>query len=298
MEDAYSLDYKDIIDAEKAYDLFWSGVITDKHNFQCQDPNCAANITCANIDKPRYAMKQVPHFRVVGIHNQKCELTENTVGGTSSTDNNEIGNSAKFINESVDVFLFDRPKKKPNEKAIGDSKEKHQAIKKKLYNDKKDNAPRNPEYSTIKPLVSKYEALQKLNQLDKHFISIVGNPISYSQMFVNMESVNFDNVSKYDRIYFGEAIIIQPQKLNAFIIKFKNKILRDGKQFETTIFIADSIIQNHYCRNLWRERLNEIVQSKQRAVFYIYSKPKVNERNNNYMNFLLTNLNYLDYRLI
>ncbi|MCF7495214.1 hypothetical protein L3V35_09145 [Vibrio sp. L5-1] len=35
LEEAYSNEYDDIIDAELAYDLFWSGVISSKSAFEC-----------------------------------------------------------------------------------------------------------------------------------------------------------------------------------------------------------------------------------------------------------------------
>ena len=50
---AYSLDCEDIVDVEKAYDLYWANIIKDPKNFECISVNCSAEITCANIYKLR-----------------------------------------------------------------------------------------------------------------------------------------------------------------------------------------------------------------------------------------------------
>ncbi len=298
MEDAYSFDYEQIIDAEKAYDLFWSGVITDKRNFQCPETNCNAHITCANIDKPRYLMKQVVNFRVVGDHSTGCIHHPKNKGKNSNSESDNVGLRNRYIEDSVDVFLFERAKKKPSDNATGVGSKDHYDIKKRVYNERKQNTQRNPEYNTIKPLVSKYEEYRLSHQLNKHFIKIMTTQVSYSQMFINFDGLNIDNTSKYDRIYFGEAIVLKPKNTKAFIIKFDRKIIKDGKEFEPSIFIADSIITSHYCKNIWRNNLNELATNKQKAMFYVYSKPRINEVNNSYLNFPITNLNYLDFRLI
>ena len=70
IEEAYSKEYNEIIDVEKAYELYWDGLITDKRAFEC--PKCSLKITAANIDKVRVEMKNTPHFKAYGEHELGC----------------------------------------------------------------------------------------------------------------------------------------------------------------------------------------------------------------------------------
>ena len=73
MNIAYSLEFKQIIDAEKAYDLFQSEVIKEKRAFECPNENCTALIICINIDRPLQETKKSVHFRSYGNHLGYCK---------------------------------------------------------------------------------------------------------------------------------------------------------------------------------------------------------------------------------
>ena len=297
MEIAYSFDYEDVIDAEKAYDLFWSGAITDKKNFQCPSPGCSAQLTCANIDKPRYAMKKRPYFTTKDKHNcdyvEKCEKSVGVGAG-------DVGRRAGYIDSQVDTFLFERPKRKAQGNGSKtDLEDKDREIKKRKYFEQDNKPARNGEYNTIKPLVSKFEICKAEEQLDKHYLNIAGYKIPYSQMFVNIDGLDLSTICKYDRIYFGEATVFKvPKKNNDFVVRFAEKIIGERKAYFPTIYIADSIIQKHCWRHVWGNMLNELADSRERTIFYIYSKPKINGKEQEYVNLQITNLNHLDYRII
>ena len=48
---AFSIEAGDFVDPDRAYDLFWAGVITNKRAFVCPGADCSAQVTCANLDK-------------------------------------------------------------------------------------------------------------------------------------------------------------------------------------------------------------------------------------------------------
>jgi hypothetical protein len=301
MDEAYSLDFEQIVDAEKAYDLFWSGIIKDKRNFECPDYKCSAKLTCANIDKPRYVMKKLPYFRLVGKHHPDCELSENK-DGTIKVPDSRLGIGNKYIDSQTDIFLLDKPKKTAQSKSSdGDDKEAtHIERKKRTYIQRSDNVTRQPEYNTIKPLVSKYEIYLSECTLDKHCICInkKGVNIQYGEMFKPVEGLDFNYINKYPRIYWGEATVFKISKSDAYSVTFKNTILKDGVELKGSIFLANSIINENYRKNIWLDMLSELAKSRQRAVFYIYSKPILNEQNSDYVKFPIINLNNLDFRVI
>ncbi|MFP1730218.1 hypothetical protein ACLEC0_12135 [Lonsdalea quercina] len=74
---AYSIEIEDFIDPDKAYDLYWSGIIKDNHAFVCPGTDCQAQVTSANLYVESQDMKVVPHFRVYGKHSNSCEVFNN-----------------------------------------------------------------------------------------------------------------------------------------------------------------------------------------------------------------------------
>ncbi|MGE6995243.1 hypothetical protein ACQKIK_17790 [Pseudomonas sp. NPDC047961] len=68
---AYSIEVDDYVDPDKAYDLYWAGLIADKQAFLCPGTDCTAQVTCCNIDKDAQNMRVVPHFRIMGKIMQK-----------------------------------------------------------------------------------------------------------------------------------------------------------------------------------------------------------------------------------
>ena len=96
IEKAYSIEANDIIDAEEAYELYWNGIINDKKAFLCI--YCDAAITCANLDKKRAEMKNIPHFKCRG-HADECELI---VEISSKKRNDKKRKERNFLDEDVD----------------------------------------------------------------------------------------------------------------------------------------------------------------------------------------------------
>lgn len=107
IEEAYSIEYDEVIDVEKAYELYWDDQIEDKRAFEC--PKCSLQITAANIDKVRVEMKNTPHFKAYGEHESSCSyefevLNERKI--KSETKNNE----QSYIDSQSDSLFLERPK--------------------------------------------------------------------------------------------------------------------------------------------------------------------------------------------
>lgn len=297
LEEAYSLKYKDVIDAEKAYELFWDGTISDKRAFQCTDPNCEAQITCVNIDKKRAEMKQIPHFKCYGKHSDKCEAIKEFDEKRENRDKKEKGNSMKYIDNTIDIFSFDRPKRDGIVVETKDTsnnvnpKEKKAKIKEKY----KDSGRRNVTYYSVKPLISKFEKYSTENSLDKHFINIKGFNISYKRMFVSIKDIDIESVEKYYRVYYGIGRIYKSKKNNDdFVIFFKNGF--GNKGIKTCIYIGSNVIDKHYRKNKWREELEYLVEVKNKEImFFINSKP---EKKRDIIYLPVSSMDFIDYRIM
>lgn len=304
IEEAFSVDYHNVVDAEKAYDLFWSGVIKDKRNFECPDPNCDAQITCVNLNKTRDKMKNILHFKAYGVHSPECNVVSDKSRVNRPLDDADHNVPRKsYVDSETDIFLLKRPKQhlKIVSTRSGIPPIKNKDIKSKIKQDYySNNLKRDPKYSTIKPLVSKFEDYFSDHTLSNHYIKISDIRISYRNMFVEVNNQEISALSKYPRIYYGEATIIKA-RTNDYRIQFINRINHEGKSYNPEIYIHETVIEKHYMKGYWKVLLDEILSSRGKVLFFVYSKPSFNEsiKNNTtttYLNFKINSLDYLEFR--
>lgn len=296
-EKAYSLELGYMIDAEKAYELFWEGIIKDKRAFQCLGTNCQAQITCVNIDKERSEMKQVPHFNCYGEHDINCEILKELQEAEAKKHVTSKKRSMRYIDNCNDIFSFNRPKRDSIivKSKINESFEKHQEIKERIKEDYKKNESRSTTYYSIKPLISKFEKYYYKNTLGKNYITIKGNKVSYKRMFVDIKNKEIEEVEKYYRIYYGEGRIYKSKKNpDDFVVFITNGFGKES--LKTMIYISDKVIKESFMRNKWIKDLNYLCDHKEfKVVFYVNCKPKYN---NEIITLPLYNLDYFDYRII
>ncbi|MBN1078071.1 hypothetical protein [Clostridium botulinum] len=296
-EEAYSIECGKVINAEKAYELYWDGIINNKRAFECTDPNCEAQITCVNIDKKRAEMKQTPHFKCYGEHSEECEVIKEF---KEIEDNRKRGKRKRtigYIDNKIDIFSFDRPKRdsmtvKVSGETDKDSKRENKERIKKEYENK---GSRNTTYYSIKPLISKFEKYNTEGSMTKHYINIKKARISYNTMFVDIENKDFLGIDKYYRIYYGVGKIYRTKKNEKSFVVFLSDGFKD-ESTKTVIYINDKTIDKHYRKNKWREELDYLVQERNRKIiFYVYCKP---EKHDKFITLPLFNMDCIDYRII
>lgn len=298
LEEAYSEEYEYIIDAEKAYELFWDGTITDKRAFQCTDSKCKAQITCVNIDKKRAEMKRTPHFKCYGQHSKECDAIKEYRESQVDKGEKGNGNPIKYLDDTVDIFSFNRPKRDgiiAKTKESIDTKDVHKEKKARIQSEYNINGRRSSTYYSVKPLISKFEKYSEENTLDKHFINIKGFNISYKRMFVNIRDTNIEDVEKYYRVYYGAGKIYKAKKNpNDFVVFFQGGF--GSKGIKTGIYLSSTVIDAHYRKNKWREELESLVGVKDKEIiFFVNSKPEIKKE----MIYLpISSMDFIDYRII
>ena len=192
MDVAYSKEYEKVIDAEKAYELFWEGLIRDYRGFTCPDPACDAQVTLANARRERHSMKQRPNFRCYGQHIASCE--------------HKVQKKVKCL----DILVLSS-KKRPKKKGLS----------KIDYQKQSSSGNRQSEYRTIMPIVNKFIDYKKSNLLDQYEILNQGKRLTYDEMFLELSGA-FDFFTKFNRIYYGPAKIVKSKDKDDYIIFFKN----------------------------------------------------------------------------
>ena len=277
IEQAYSIEANDIIDAEEAYELYWNGIINDKKAFLCI--YCDAAITCANLDKKRAEMKNIPHFKCRG-HADECELI---VEISSKKRNDKKRKERNFLDEDVDKLNITHNtegiKKIINKKENRDLKNIN-IQKEKVIEEYKSGKRRKAKYTLIRPIVSKYLKYIEKNSISKKYINVYKNiNITYEEMFKKIDEVDIENLSKYKRIYFGEGNIKKVE--NNYMVVFNKRIKFKNDYIKTTFFINyEKHLKDLNNLQQFKEELDEIVEKKEKVMIYVYTnnlKLKVNK---------------------
>ncbi|ERI92149.1 hypothetical protein HMPREF1982_02690 [Clostridiales bacterium oral taxon 876 str. F0540] len=278
MDYAYSLEYKDIVDAEKAYELYWEGIISDKQAFICPEPDCNAQITCSNIDKEKRFLKQKPHFRCYGNHKNNCPNDEEKIGVAGFDDGQERKNLG-YIDPLVDVLLLKRKEKSPsitNNKPDIDND--YNAIKRRIKSDIETNGSRRSEYVTIMPIVTKFQKYIELGTTSNHYIENQGKNIKYSDMFINLDKGQLEWYSNFNRVHFGKAKVVKVKgKDDHFRLVFTKKLKFKDKEYIPNVYISNKIINSSYRNKKWLDELKELQQTGKEINAFIYGKVKINQ---------------------
>lgn len=302
IEQAYSLDSNETVDAELAYDYYWAGIIKNKKNFECPANNCSVPITCANLDKIRQDMKVDPYFKAVGEHYPDCELERETLTKNSDSDTAEGAgrNRAKKSDNLPDIFGFSRPashfdKKQKTLSGIEIVSSEEGKRKRKAESNSSGRQP-STHYS-LRAFVSKFLRYKSLGVLGQRHISIKGYDVPYQEMFVSVSGQNLRSLSKYPRIYFGKAFI-DKRKESDYSANFEDTLSFDEKSLRPSTYISKSLINGAFTKKLSQEKF-EVLSNKNYPVcwVFVYGVPNVkNVNGKNYININISNLDYFDLR--
>lgn len=298
IEEAYSIEYEEVIDAEKAYELFWDGLIKDKREFECT--GCSLKITGANIDKERIEMKNTPHFRAYGEHDMGCSYEFEQVEQRNVKDKSQKSKQS-YINSQTDSLFLERPKShqyvKNNrcEKTESNDKKLPQTNKSKREGHK---GEKTSNYYSIKPLISKFIKYTDENKTEQNYINIKGYKISYKEMFVDLTKVDLNDISPYKRIYYGDGNIVRLKKNKGdYIIFFKPGIANE-KNKETCLYLSNEIIQKSLTSNKWIATLEKLSKTRKGVRFFAYCKIS-DKKTGRYTNLTyLSSLDFFDLRIL
>lgn len=337
IEQAYSIDSNEILNVEDAYDFYWAGIIKDKTNFECPSLNCEASITCANIDKLRQDMKVDPYFKATSEHSSECTLVKeikNKKHKIESIEGNQKPRNKKD-EKLADIFIFSRPKSHIEKKEMTSTENIpiSSIEKRKVKTSRSNTVNSQPSYFyTVRSFVSKYNTYKKQNLIDKRFINIKNNQISYSEMFIEISNQNITSLSKYPRIYFGKVFInkLKNQDYSAnftstFILE-DNKFIENIKELTWSedklmltfedynyqlqkltkkfnyirpkIYLSQDMIDNSFTKNLIRNKIEDLSTKNYPEVWaFVYAVPKVKIVNKvQYVNLNIYSLDYIDFR--
>ena len=299
---AYSIEAEDYLDPDRAYELYWSGIITDKKKFLCPGTDCTAKVTCANLDEDIQDMKVVPHYRIYGKHSKSCEIFNEIPLDLHYEDGVSIKEERRTLDESVvDVFLLERPdsyyeeskpNKNPNQKPVNKTK----FVKRSKDTKLRENGSIGNIYS-VRSVVGRYIRYKKENSLEQRRVNIQGKDVHYQSIFKCIWEQDLNNLPDYPVIYYGWAFVNRLPSGHGYQIKFKKKFKKDTQEYTSTVMIADRLIDSYKIKKLVSTRLGKIFKNdKPTAFVFIYGKPeeKESKSGHKYANFSISNLDMID----
>lgn len=299
---AFSIEFGDYVDPDKAYDLYWSGVISDKKKFICPGTGCNAQVTCANLDEDLQDVKMVPHFRIYGDHSSSCEIFRKIPLNYQY----ELGKPSKdelsTLDESVvDRFLTERPESYYDEPKSNKHPEHKGSAKKKNISRFKDGNLKEKgcigNIYSVRTVVSRYIRYRKDGTIDNRRVNVRGKDVYYKSIFKCIWEQDLENLPEHPVIYYGWAYINRLPSDQGYQIKFKKHFKKNEEDFTTTVMIGDRLIESYKVRKLVTTRLERIFnKDKPTAFVFVYGKPVENESQKGvkYANFSITNLDMLD----
>lgn len=299
---AYSIEIDDFIDPDKAYELYWSGILEDKRAFLCPGTNCSARVTCANLDKDTSSLKVVPHFRVFGSHSKGCEVSRNVPLKLQYAEPKTQTATHKTLDTSiVDTFLEQRPKSyydhyKNNSRVKNAKVRMVNVLKSKAERQLKEIGVTSSIYS-VRTVVNRYARYKKDGTLELRRLNIAGKDKPYTSLFSKIENQIVSNLPQLPSIYYGWAFINRLPSDKGYQIKFKKKLKGNSndKEFTTTIMIGDWLIEQYKMKKLVAKRIEKLYKSSNPTAYvFIYGTPRVNEQNDRYANIDITNLDMID----
>lgn len=298
---AYSIEANDFVDPDRAYDLFWSGVITNKRAFVCPGAECSAQVTCANLDKDVQNMRVVPHFKVYGAHGAACGIANGEPVDLELEPAETDGQERKTVDQSiVDVFKLERPDSYYDEHSVEPGADIQ--VAKKRAKSTRPYTPRLGESGLVGPIysvrsvVSRYIRYRFDKTLEFRRLNIAGQDVPYASIFKCIWEQDLDDLPDHPVIYYGWAFVDRTKDENAYRIRFKKNFMRGNESLVTSSFVSDAFIESYKLKNLMAVRLSKIAQKpKPTAFVFLYGQPSMRTSNGkSYANFDLKNLDMID----
>ncbi|MGM3193144.1 hypothetical protein ACS25B_19845 [Dickeya dadantii subsp. dieffenbachiae] len=295
LEQARSLELERDTTAEEADRLFTQGLVTSKHLFECPEPNCHAQVTCANLDRPKRLRKRAPYFKFVSEHILGCKLEE------QSDDELRRAQHAKgdpealpFIRDDV-VELVLSVSNKHVTRVLPTTDGKEESIKRSKPTDINESGEDQQKRRSRKRLSGLADAfIAKEN----FFIETIDGRIHLKDFFIRVDDRK--DISEYPdepRVYFGKAWI--NRKKDYYLVRFANEMRAGNIRCKPTFFIPSRFVERSDYKRTSRESLDKIAMSNPSKPLYLFilsELPPVKDNNANYINFKLDTLTYLYYR--
>ncbi|MBT0719503.1 hypothetical protein HGT71_14750 [Rosenbergiella epipactidis] len=295
LKEALSIELNKLVNADDA-DRMYNHTITSKHLFQCPDPRCDAQVTCANLDKPKSFRKRDPYFIFVSDHIKECPIGESIVHELRKSKRGMKDPEAlSYIHDEVIELNFSSGSRKVlksdngvNTKSALTSSRKH--LQK---NAEQDLDHKRHSRKRLSGLVEAFLAGEE------RFIETDDGRIHIKELFVSVSSrQDISLLPDEPKVYYGKAWL---NKIRDFYqVKFISEMTCGTLKCKPTFFIPANLIDDE--SNLVRtSRVNlDKISSSKPAIslnMFIFSfMPPTKSNKGNYINFHLNDMTHIYFK--
>lgn len=295
LEEAFSIELSKLVSADDA-DRAFNKTITSKHMFTCPDPKCDAQVTCANLDKPKSFRKRDPYFIFVSEHIEGCPIGENIIHDLrKSKKGMKDPEALSYINDDViEIDLSSGSRKVLKNDNAGDEESDSTSSKKKQHRSlDEDTDHKGHSRKRLSGLVEAFLAGEE------RFVETVDGRIHIKELFIPVSTrQDISLLPDEPKVYYGKAWI---NKIKDFYqVKFNSEMIYFELKCKPTFFIPARLIDDE--SNLARTsrvNLDKLSSSKPAIplnMFIFSSVPPVKSNKGNYINFLLSDMNHIYFK--
>jgi len=275
LEEAFNLQIDQHMTAERAYELFWAGVINDKRAFQCPGENCTAQVTCANLDALEHDLKVQPHYRPYGEHIGGCPFSEESAPSAASS-RTKRRDAATSAVQTADVFNLSRPTDHFVRLTSTISHSSQGARKAKPGGHaQSDGGPRQRHYYSVTNIVQRWLRFRKKNLLSTE-IRIGANVLTYEKLFKGVYNQDAKNFERAQHIYWGKAWASRTPSDTGYRIEFNNKMKVEDSLRRPSVLLKDDMIEEYPLKKMLIKRLTKAIEENNGGcILFIYGAPTI-----------------------
>ncbi|WP_114717658.1 hypothetical protein [Vibrio cholerae] len=287
LEKAYSLDLKKDISASDA-DGRYKRVISSKFAFKCPGKSCEAQVTCANLDKPKYKRKREPYYKIVGDHCESCEIQKDIEPSKRrrAIEDDIYSDADEYIDNAVRLDVSPPSVKRPDVQEPADPSQS---------DDIKTRRPATPEDGK-----RKIQPSRRLSSLVSAFlnnepmtIQVPGEGImSIQDFFVAVDGQDIQVFEDYFRVYYGKAWINKNDK--GYSIRFNNQLKFGSLEVRPSFFIPAKMVDESSYRKFQSATLDKLANKYLKDIYILCETGPTQK--GEYINFWLDGLEYLEYQ--
>tara|TARA_R110001583_G_scaffold10719_2_gene49380 strand:- start:9217 stop:10107 length:891 start_codon:yes stop_codon:yes gene_type:complete len=293
LEKAYSIDIKRKITAEEADILYDKSFVKSKYAFKCPEDNCEAQVTCANLDRLKKLRKRDPYFKAIDQHDDECSIgrairdnvrREGKGDNPYGTDKPVIGTVRLNLNTPpVDKVM---PTKDENNGGSATGFGTGKGRGRKTGEEREITATR-----TVSSLVDAFSNNKQLT------IELPGqDSIPINDLFVPIDKQDIGDFIDEYRIYYGKAFFNKAKNGQGYIVRFATPLKTNEREILPTFFITNELMDKCSLKKFKKSELDKLSDGKPRTVYLLSEVSPVLNWSEDYINFQLEALHYMDCR--
>ncbi len=133
-----------------------------------------------------------------------------------------------------------------------------------------------------------------------HILTVSDKPkngtILLQNLFIRINEQDISNFQDKGRIYYGKAWFNKRNKDNGFVIRFAKYLYKGKLKVRPSMFISNSLIENCNYKRFQRENLKKMIGKSPKDVYLFSKDGPYLSKTEEYINFKLEGMDYLEYR--